>query len=408
MINKIANRNESSYKNISFGGKTISGDEAARIAFTILDDAYLHAHKSPDWDGICSLELLYNFIRKNGKNPLICIKPTDLFGLFFKKWKYDTASKPTQNLPRIVVDCNDPHRASQFVNVKPLFVLDHHSTTKDTFDTACYIDDTAKSTCSIIYRFYEALNKAKKELNADAIKKLKTNLTKEDYKNLYCGMLSDYQKSGLIKFENSKLIKLETLYAPENVSSREELENVEKHLNKWQKLTIYRHLDILSNLTSKEKILQKRIFSEVKVTKNGKLAYVVIDPKDKLWEDVGGDNIRTSDIIRDLRLHLIGDIEHDPMFSNEQKKLLKNVEGSIVFYESGEKYQMSITSKDSYAEKLINYVKNNINSELEAGGHPERAGGRIYSLEQDKINKFVNDFLIAAEKIDQIKLAASY
>lgn len=61
---------------------------------------------------------------------------------------------------------------------------------------------------------------------------------------------------------------------------------------------------------------------------------------------------------------------------------------------------MSIHSRNKYAQKLIRYIKKDLDNKIVADGHPDRAGGRIFSIEPDDCNAFINKFLIAAENMD--------
>lgn len=384
MINNITNISNTN-SNIHFKAKKFTKNLALGMEniFLIKKPAYLHGHKSPDDDAGTCLKVLYNFRKRHGLESYICIRKNDLPDLYIKKNNYKMAESSNYNVFNILLDCNASDRSAKTLETLPTFIIDHHSTSEKTFNTLSYIDSTAKSCSSILVRFFQRIHE---------------KLPKADLKSLYCGMLSDFEKSEMIAFKDLKLIKLPALKKDKN--SKEVLDFLEKKLSKKERLKIYKHLDILSALTEKEKNFRQKIISGIKVTDNGKLAYITIDPNDKQWAELGMDNTRTSCILRDLRLRIINNSNNDNLLSKEQTEQLKNVKGAIIFYRSKDNYQMRVHSKDDYAGELIKYVKDNLNNDIEAGGHPHRAGGRIHTLDKDEISTFINNFLIAAEKIN--------
>lgn len=398
MINHINNYNSlNNYKaNVSFKAKPVSSETALSYINKIKDYGakriHLYGHSSLDDDAECSKHVFSHLLKKLGIKNYICARKEQIRGLYLSNSK--EIKKGTKQPDLIVtLDFNDIRRIPKlfkktFEKNKPgnIVGLDHHLKT-DTLKGDFYIDDTAHSCCGIVFRFAEALG---------------VKLGKKDFKSLYCGMLSDYQKSKLIKIENGQIIKMPALFEDKN--SLEVLGKVEKQLNNKAKAKVLKHLDIMANLNKNEKDFMAKLFSMVEVTPNGKLAYAIIDPHDKQWAEIGMDNDRTSAIIRDLRLRLLNGIEKDKMFTQKQKENSKNLKAAMVFYRTSGKthgcYQMSIHSKDGYAQKLLKYIKANINPNLEGDGHEDRAGGRIHSIVNSEINKFINSFLEAAKNID--------
>jgi hypothetical protein len=94
--------------------------------------------------------------------------------------------------------------------------FDHHHTTEHKINGNLYIDTTAKSNCGVLTRFFESIGE---------------KINKKDAKSLYCGMVSDYKKSGLVKLNKIKnkyeLVKTDKLYADKN-----SLEVINKNLRK--------------------------------------------------------------------------------------------------------------------------------------------------------------------------------
>lgn len=389
--------------NVSFGAKPIPSAVVKKIERRLLtaNSIDVYSHSSPDEDTINSAKVVYNWLKRMGKDVSLCFNAGETNGLLFKnskkyKFKDDLSKKPDLNL---LIDFNSTERVpKRFVDVlgagktKNIIGLDHHDVSEKTmFDPKSYIDSDAQSCSGVIFRFFEGLG---------------VKLKKTDLESLYCGMLSDYRKSKLISIENSSngsaLQKLPKLY--ENEYSAEVLEKIETLLSSKSKAKILKHLDTFANLTQKEINFSNGLNDKVQITKNGKLAYVVIDPKSKEWKALGMDNTRTSDILANFRSMVIDSSEQNKNFSPELKNKLKDVEGAMVFYRSMDNkessYKMSIHSKGDYAKRLIDYVKININPELIAGGHPDRAGGKVRNCDKKSVDKFINDFLIAAEKIN--------
>lgn len=380
------------HKNVSFKAALFPVETAQFYKRAILNPKVktidVLSHASPDEDTVDSaLTVINDWLKKNGKKTFVCVNYKKTKGLYSRPLKKEMkkGSKPSDLT--LVFDFNGKSKVPKsFMDVfektksENIFGFDHHTRTDETFDGNLYIDDTAKSTCGIVFRFFEALGE---------------KISKKSLKKLYCGMLSDYQKSGLVDIKDSKLIKLPDLDLDKN--SKEILEKIEAQLSEKEKAKIYKHLDVLSNLTAKEKAFQKRLFKETKTTPEGNLAYVVLEPNDKDWINLGMKNARTTILLRNWRLSTLNNKEND-MFSAQQKEKLKNLKGAIIFYRSGGAYQMSVHSKDNYAERLTTYIRKN--TSLKIYGHPERQGGRILSLQKDDVEKFINGFLDAADKID--------
>lgn len=360
-------------------------------------DLYVHAFADDDAANAC--KVMAEFFKSRGKKVNICIGRKGMKSLFSKFRTRKTSTDAPADLT-FVLDFNAQERVpSSFRNIffrnprYQIYGLDHHTQAQDYVNGNIYVDSTAKSCCGVVYRFFESIN-------------MEDKIGKKSLQRLYCGMLSDYTKAELIKVKHNKLIKLDALNADPN--SKYVLEKVEAQLSEEQKEEVYRHLDVMSNLTHTERAFRKKLISGIKTSPNGKLACIEINPNDQDWINLQMDNYRTSTILRDLRVRLIDGIQHDSLFSDKQKKELKKVEGAIVFYRvqrsKGDLYQMSIHTKGDYATRLITearklwYAKTAV-IHFEAGGHDNRAGGRISSFTQEDADNYVNCFVNAAEKI---------
>lgn len=398
MINSILSYNingNKRHKNVSFKSALFPVETAQLYKRAILNpkvktiDVYCHA--SPDEDSVdAAMATVKDWLRKNGKETSICVNWKKTKGLYARPLKKDIKQNSKPSDITLIFDFSRKSKVPKsfidtFEKTKPedIWVFDHHPKTDETFDGHLYIDATSKSTCGIVYRFFETLGE---------------KLSKKSLERLYCGMLSDYQQSGLVSIKKGILTKLPTLDLDKN--SKEVLEKIEAKLSEKSKKKVYEHLDVLSNLTKKEKEFQKWLFSEVNVTPKGNLAYVVIEPSDKKWLELGMKNGRTTPPIKDFCLRALNESKNDEMFSAEQKEKLKNIKGVIIFYRAESVYQMNIYSKDGYAQKLIKHVKSNINPKLKDDGNSNRASERISSLEKADVDKFINDFLESADKVD--------
>lgn len=384
MINSVNNLNTPN--NLSFKAKPMPIEEALRLksALSKGGTSGIYPHDSADLDAAKGSNFLKRRLKKWQQKAVIFAENRGLKYLgFSKKTVHIQYAKPdnlisfdhgsTERFPKVFA------KALEEIPPENRVVVDHHEESKDTAIKCgySYIDATAKSCCAIMYRLVEALGE---------------KLNKNDLRDLYAGMLSDYEKSELVKFKNSKLIKQPALNQDKN--AKEVLEKVEVQLSQKDKNKIYRHLDILSNLTPKEKALRAKLLSQVQVTPNGRLAYVIIPLNDKKWASMGMDTIRNSDILRDVRLSILN--------SRKTNEKLKNIEGVMIFYREKPSddslYKMSIHSVNHYAQQLTDRVKATTDLKT-TGGHPDRSGGRIFSVKQDDVQVFINNFLQASQAL---------
>lgn len=380
-VNNLNIQNKSSFK-----AKPMQIEEALRLKSALLKGGTsgIYPHDSADLDAAKGSSFLRRRLKKWQQKAVIFAENRGLKYLGFSKKTVNIEyAKPdhlisfdhgsTERFPKVFA------RALEEISPENRVVVDHHEDSKDTAIKCgySYIDSTAKSCCAIMYRLAEALGE---------------KLNKNDLRDLYTGMLSDYEKSELVKFKNSKLIKQPAL--DEDKNAKEVLEKVEVQLSQKDKNKIYRHLDILSNLTPREEVLRAKLLSQVQVSPNGKLAYVIIPLGDKNWSSMGMDTIRNSDILRDVRLSIL-----DSRKTNEK---LKNIEGVMIFYREKPSddslYKMSIHSINHYAKRLIDQVKMTTGLKT-TGGHEDRAGGRIFSVQPNDVQLFINNFLQASQAL---------
>ena len=129
-----------------------------------------------------------------------------------------------------------------------------------------YSDTTAKSATSIVYRFFEALDK--KIDNSTAY-------------DLFLGFVDDAIKRGLVKCDGEKgtIIAQKTLIEDEN--AYEVYQKLEEKLSQEDIKKIAKTIDIMSSLTPEQKEFRKSLWDRMNLSKNGKIAYVEISPDDE-------------------------------------------------------------------------------------------------------------------------------
>lgn len=374
-------------KSVSFKAKPIPTKIALEIKNELLHESLktigVYSHTQPDKDTLKSQKVLANWLKRKGKEVFSFVDCDNFKDINLRRKDIEQNYKATDK--NLFLDFSSRERLSNKFSeaatgsTQSNIGIDHHIPTETKINGSFYIDTSAKACCAVIYRLFEAIGET---------------LPKKDLKHLYTGILSDYSKSKLLEIQELKLIKFPALN--ENPEAKEVLEKIESKLSDKDKIQVYKDLDVLSNLTKKETAFRSKLFSEIKITTNGKLAYIIIPTEDKQWKSLGMDGMRTSTILRDVRMKTLN--------SRAKDEKTKNLKGVMVFYREKDnlnsKYNMSIHSIDNYAERLINYVKENINPSLTAGGHANRAGGDIDSIAPDKVKEFINNFLTAAENLD--------
>ncbi len=359
----------------------------------------IYCHRSPDEDTVNAMKVMYNWLKRHGKKARACLDTSDTTGLYLNKLFYHIKNKSDKKAAdkSLCIDFNGTERIPQNYdllqaekNRNNILGLDHHIKTETSIPTKnMYIDDSAASCCGVVYRFFEAIGE---------------KLSKKDLKSLYCGMLSDYKGSKLTNIKKTdsgyELVKQQSLLQDKN--SLEILNKIEASLSDKDKNKIYKHLDIMSRLNSNEKLLLKNLAKYISFSTTSNLAYIFIEPNDELWRKVGYDNVRTSAILKDIRTRVMENFEGDELFTSHQKEKFKNLKAIAIFYRVNNSfdssYQISLHSKDGYAEKLIENVKER-NNDFVGGGHPDRAGGRINACDYANSLKLVNDFLEADEEL---------
>ena len=229
-----------------------------------------------------------------------------------------------------------------------------------------YSDMSAKSATSIIYRFFEALGE---------------ELTNERAYDLFFGLVDDAAKRNLIKCDGQKGEIIEQKSLTEDKNAYEIYFKLKEKLSEEQIGTIVKSVDLISSLNEEQQAFRDSLKNKMKYSENKKIAYVEIPPDDNEWRSLGGDNTVTSTILNRFRQEVLS--------SN------KDIEAAICFYEAHGNYRFSVHSRDKNLINFFKYVEENAieNFSKNAGGHRNRAGGGMNSVEPEKCAKWVSDII---------------
>lgn len=358
-------------------------------------------HSLSDEDTFNSATTMYSYLQEQGVNPRIIVSG-GFNNYNFNNPKYNiiqdkavgSSTKPAD--VALCVDFSANDRISENVSkhlqkfdAKNVIGIDHHNNPtkispnfnqitksyKSVQDMPklepqnFYIDSSAKSNCGIIYRFFEALNKVP---------------SKDQLKSMFCGMLDDTSKEGFVSLGKDTL-KL-TLKANGDFNTQEVFNSINSKLNDADRAELVNHLDVMSNLTDAEKAFKESLKERVKYSSNGKFAYIEIPNKDKEWEDLGKDTPTATAILKEFRKETLDNT---------------NAEAVAVFYPTSKNntYKMSMRSNSDYAKQIVDYIKENLNPSLVAGGHDNRNGGTLDFKTSEDCKNWVNDFKTAAEHV---------
>ena len=223
-----------------------------------------------------------------------------------------------------------------------------------------YSDNSAKSATSVIYRYFEALDK---------------KFSKDIAYDLFFGFISDCNKKGLVVCDGNKgtIIACDELKKDKN--AYEIYQNLRKMLTDEDISFMAKKIDIMADLTDEEKSFSDSLYKKINFSKNGKVAYVAIAVDDEEWKSLGEDNIRTSAILNNFRRNVL--------------KLYPDVKVALVFYKAEGAYRISIHSKDFNLDEFYDYAKDNIDFDFSLGGHSDRGGGKLSSLDIDTCNGWI-------------------
>ena len=365
-------------------------------------DVDIVCHESTDRDSLNSAIAMQRYLDSLGVNSKIIIskKPSQI-GIKQPNFRFITASdikpcdKPVDT--SFCVDFSAKERLAPSVleyiqKSKNLLCIDHHEGTNlfstdyviirkpvadadKIIETAspCYVDSSAKSATSVIYRMFEALD---------------IPVDKEQAYSLMFGFVDDVAKKGYIicDGQNGMLYPTEKLIKDKN--ALDVFIKLEQKLDDEQIKKIAQAIDIMSNLSDEELKFKNSLYERISYSDNGKIAYVELSPKDEQWQKLGGDNERTSTILNRFRQEILRKDE--------------NLEIAMTFYEAEGKYRISAHSKRPTLIDFYNYVEQNAIPDFtkNAGGHKDRGGGKIYTTDPEKCHEWVQDIVSCADFYD--------
>ena len=355
-------------------------------------------HDMTDRDGANSALAMWEFLNARGISSRIIMAQKTPKSLGLRNYDCNIIQANNKDeIEKIIPDiafCVDfgakdrvsPNVLEHIQNSKKVMGFDHHSEVdiangnymqlrRTLLDNECvtskvdfYSDTTAKSATSVIYRFFEALGE---------------EIDNSKAYDLFLGLADDATKKGLVKCDGArgiieaqdKLIKDKNAY--------EIYQNLKDKLTQEQVSKIAKTIDLMSSLTSEQKEFKNSLQDRTKLSQNGTIAYVEISPDDEEWKSLGGDNTITSTILNRHRQSILSSEKYE------------NVQAAIVFYEANGKYRLSAHTRNENLLDFFDYVDKNAipNFSQNSGGHVNRGGGSIRSIEANECKKWVEKIL---------------
>ena len=349
------------HTNINFQAKKMSVKQADYIDNILKKskDIDIICHETTDRDAANSALAMYDYLKQQGINARIILSQNlESLTLRNKNANIIQAKNLEENSKPDTVLCVD---FSDKERVAPN-VLEH---------IKFYVDTTAKSATSVIYRFFEALDE---------------NISKETAYDLFFGLISDCNKKGLIHCDGIKGEINETEELIQDKNAYEIYLKLKEKISDEDISDIARKIDIITNLTDDEKEFYKSLFKKIKFSKNQEIAYVMIPPDDTTWKKLGGDNTTTSSILNQFRQDIL--------------RKYKDTKIAVAFYEANGTYRASFHSKEKNLEDLYILSKDKIKEKgFSIGGHDNRGGAKILSTEPDICEKWAKEIINCANLI---------
>lgn len=233
-----------------------------------------------------------------------------------------------------------------------------------------YIDTTAKSATSVVYRFLEAMGE---------------DITHDGAYDAMCGLVSDSVKKGILECDAKKgTITLSDKF----INDKNAFEIYSKLYSKLSKddiKNITKSIDIMASLAPEQQEFYNSLYDRIQYSKDKKIAYVVIPPDDEQWNELGGDNPVTSTMLNKFRRTVLKDNKNYP-----------DTQYAVVFYPSDNMYRLSIHTKSENMRKFFSRAVFELESkhnEFSIGGHRSRGGGKIIPKSDSDCKKFIDDIL---------------
>ena len=378
--------------NISFKAYRISKNQAQHIDSQLKQSSKVDiiCHETTDRDAANSALAMSDYLSQQGINTRIILSQ-NLKSLTLRTEKKNILQakdlKDNETPDTILcVDFSQKNRVAPNVynfmkKTDKIIGLDHHmdadivddnltltqnSNEKPTDKiSSFYIDTTAKSATSIIYRFFEALDK---------------EISQNTAYDLFFGLIRDCCKKGLVKCdgENGTISPNKEMIQDKN--AYEIYQALYNKLNPEQISDMAKKIDIMSNLSEKEKAFSDSLYKRVKYNNKGNVAYVEISPNDPTWIELGGDNSTTSTILNRFRQNFL--------------KNHNNIKAVFTFYEADNSYRLSVHSKEKNLKKFYKFALKNVqNKPFTIGGHEDRGGGKINSTDEKVCHKWTENII---------------
>ncbi len=387
----------------TFQANKISKQEAKYLSDTLLNSSSVDivCHEATDKDAANSALLMWEYLNQKGINSRIILSQ-DLDTLKLRNEncnivQANTIKPDEKSKTALCVDFSQYDRVSNNVkqmikNADKVVCIDHHkkqnmfgddvveldsSILDDSFPKKTsmhYIDSSAKSATSVIYRLFESLGEEIDENRAY---------------DILSGFASDCVKKGIIDCDGKNGTIKAKKQLKEDKNAYEVYQNIEKKVSNKNKQKIAHEIDILANLTPDEEDFYDSLFKKVQLSPNKKLAYVEIKPDDETWQHLGGDNSRTSTILNRFRQNILSDEDFN------------NIDAVVAFYSANDVYRLSIHSKKDNLDKFYDCAFSLLNEKyngFSVGGHNSRGGGKIVSSDNKTCHDFVLDIVNCYEK----------
>lgn len=378
---------------LNFKAKPMPEHNAQHLKKKLLSSKYVDivCHQKTDRDSLNTALVMQNYLTQHGVQSRIIVSQ-NLVKLG-SKTKYNYIQSDDFNALKtcadtiLCVDFSDVNRVESNIldyirqSEDRVLCIDHHDNPNILPQgDSLYVDPTAQSTTSIIYRFLEANHE---------------KISQEQAYRIMLGLVDDGLKRNLFELDAENGIIKPTQKLEDDKYAYEIFVAVNKQISDQQRKTIIEKVDIMANLTPEEERFKAALYSKMEISSNGKIAYVAISPDSEEWRNLGGDNPRTSTILNRFR--------QDVIKNNFKDNRLNNVELALVFYESNGTYRLSGHCKNKTLLKFFKYINNKVISGFvdTSGGHPDRAGGCILnSTDKDECEKRVNAIISCSDFYD--------
>lgn len=370
-------------------------DNKLKSAKTV--DIFCHTYS--DEDSFNSAKAMYSYLKGQGVIPrLVVSNGKENYKYDVKKYNIIQANEVSESTQKadmaLCVDFSSPVRVGSNVlkflnsygsnivgfdhhNDPNIVVKDYNKITQSYEKNSMpaleakdyYIDSSAKSNSAIISRFFDAIGH---------------KATHDEARSLFAGMFDDTSKDGITKV--NKLGKVEVNdEVNDSGNTKEVMKNVLGRMRFFDKFAVLKHFTDKTKLTDKEISFSKHLKEKTQYSDNHKFAYIEILPNDKEWDNLGKDTVRSTKVLQQFRTDTLAK---------------GDVDAVAVFYPTNDNiYKMSIQTKGNYAKQIIDNIKDKTGLELRAGGHENRSGGTLETLDVTKTHEWVELFKNSADEV---------